>query len=332
MSKPFLTRLINNTSGNLLSNITTKMITLKTLENTNFRELYNTFLEAFSDYTVPMRLSEEQFRSKLQNEGVDLTISGGAFEDNKMIGLILHGRGNWNGQSTAYNAGTGVVPPFRGQGITRDLYSFLIPILQTQGIESCLLEVMQNNVPALNIYKDAGYEIKRTLDSYKLVNPAKLKPISAHDFAIVPCTLSDNVKQHLYSWHNWAPTWQNSWDAMLRNQNIKAFMATLNNKSVGYITVDTSTGRVPQFAINPVLRGQNIGGALFHQVYKELDNKCNLTVINVDSNDASTTSFMQKSGFVKFTSQYEMEMNIEEATAMEWQHDTRTSSMLNHLK
>jgi ribosomal protein S18 acetylase RimI-like enzyme len=297
-------------AGNLLKNTT--MITLKTLENTDLKKLHTTFLEAFSDYLVPIKLTGEQFQTKLLNEGVDLSISGGAFLDNKMVGIILHGRGNWNGQSTAYNAGTGVIPTFRGQGITLNLYSYLIPILQENGVESCLLEVMQQNVPAINVYKEAGYEIKRKLDCYKLSKSAKLHPIYAPDFAIIPCALSDSVKQHLYSWHNWAPTWQNSWDAMLRNKNIRAYMATLNNKSVGYITVDILTGRVPQFATHPVLRGQGIGNALFHKVYTEIDSSLTPTIINVDNNDASTRAFLQKAGFEKTATQYEMEMNIEE--------------------
>ncbi|MHC2991556.1 acetyltransferase, partial [Pontibacter sp. HJ8] len=36
-------------------------------------ELYNSFMEAFSDYFVPLQLSREQFDVKLKREGVELT-------------------------------------------------------------------------------------------------------------------------------------------------------------------------------------------------------------------------------------------------------------------
>ena len=84
------------------------MLTYRTLENTAIADLHKAFSMSFTDYRIPMNLTISQFEAKLHNEGVDLTISGGAYDYDELIGLILHARGNWNGQSTAYNAGTGV--------------------------------------------------------------------------------------------------------------------------------------------------------------------------------------------------------------------------------
>src|SRR3982751_5092132 len=84
--------------------------------------LYCTFLEAFSDYVFPFALTESQFRNHIDVNAVDLERTAGCFDDGRLVGFSLNGFGEWHGKSTIYDAGTGVVPAFRRQGISREMF------------------------------------------------------------------------------------------------------------------------------------------------------------------------------------------------------------------
>src|SRR5580765_3997986 len=82
-----------------------------------FTRLYDAFLEAFSDYVVPFALTGEQFRNHIIVTAVDLERTVGCIDDGKLVGFSLNGFGEWEGTSTVYDAGTGVVPAWRRKGI-----------------------------------------------------------------------------------------------------------------------------------------------------------------------------------------------------------------------
>jgi predicted GNAT superfamily acetyltransferase len=95
------------------------------LNDSDFNSLHNCFLEAFSDYSVNMQMTEEQYRARLVHNGVRLDSSVGAFEANEMIGFTINGIGTWQEKQTVYDAGTGVVPQYRGKGVAKDLFNFM---------------------------------------------------------------------------------------------------------------------------------------------------------------------------------------------------------------
>jgi hypothetical protein len=92
------------------------------MSSADFDSLYECFLTAFSDYAVDMQMSREQFRQRITRDGVSLTKSAGAFDGERMIGFCINGVGDWQGKSTAYDAGTGVT---EGGALRRSCLRFL---------------------------------------------------------------------------------------------------------------------------------------------------------------------------------------------------------------
>ena len=66
------------------------MYTYKSLESISYREISECFNLAFSDYQVPVRLTEEQLEARLTVSGVDKSISFGAFYNEQLVGFILN--------------------------------------------------------------------------------------------------------------------------------------------------------------------------------------------------------------------------------------------------
>ncbi|GAB3827955.1 hypothetical protein GCM10028895_40850 [Pontibacter rugosus] len=176
----------------------------------------STFLEAFADYAVPIQLSAEQFQAKIKREGIEPSFCVAAYVGDEMAGFILTGLGEWLGKPTAYNAGTGVKPAFRGHRLTQQLYAFLLPKLRESGIEQCLLEVLQDNRPALVSYQSIGLQITRSLFCYRA--PKKeilLQPAPPGNITIVPVKRPDWKIYQCF--RDVAPTWQNNATAVKRS-------------------------------------------------------------------------------------------------------------------
>src|ERR1051325_825865 len=91
----------------------------------HFAALYATFTEAFSDYVYPFALTESQFRNHLILNGVDLDRTAGCLVGGRLVGFSLNGFGDWNGVSTVYDAGSGVIPSFRRRHICESMFDMM---------------------------------------------------------------------------------------------------------------------------------------------------------------------------------------------------------------
>ena len=107
---------------------------IKTLKDVSVAEIAAVFNEAFQDYFIPLAFTEVTMRAKMRSEGIDFAYSIGAFENDKLVGFILHGYDIIDGVKTIYNGGTGVIASHRGKGLTAAMYEYCIPLLLQQGI------------------------------------------------------------------------------------------------------------------------------------------------------------------------------------------------------
>lgn len=139
------------------------MVEIKTLSKISSPELLDCFNLAFSDYLIPMKLTLEQLETKLKTENINREVSVGAFKEKKLVGFVLHGDRNFGKIRRAYNGGTGVIPAERGHGLTKRMYDFILPILESNAFEEVVLEVISNNIPAIKSYQKIGFKPIRNL-------------------------------------------------------------------------------------------------------------------------------------------------------------------------
>jgi ribosomal protein S18 acetylase RimI-like enzyme len=284
------------------------MLEFKNLENISLDILLETFNESFSDYFVRLQLTRAQLERKLISDAIDLSLSAGVFESEKLIGFILHGIAVVNGEKAAYNAGTGVIPSKRGQQLTKLMYQFILPFLEAAGVKNCYLEVMEQNIPAIKSYESTGYEIHRTLICFKGI------PQIQEDRKQYPVLALKEM-----DWDKWTsfwdrqPSWQNAITALKNiGSGNHSIGIHLDEKLVAYASYNPQNNRISQFAVAKDYRNQGLGTALFQYIFNQ--NKAEISLINVDATAAGTISFLKSIGLAAFVNQYEMkkEMNASE--------------------
>ncbi|MEO6901691.1 MAG: GNAT family N-acetyltransferase [Bacteroidia bacterium] len=278
-------------------------INYRSLKDTTLNDLTETFNSSFENYFVPLKLSEEQLRSKLKMDNTKLELSIGAFHKDKLIGFILHGIDDIDGKLTCYNGGTGVIEKYRGMKITSKMYSTILPIIKEAGVKKITLEVISKNVNAIKVYEGIGFLNKRKVDSYKGSFP--LKPNNDNWNVISPKTIDLNkIKQY---W-TFIPTWQSTCGSLERQKELLInYVVEHHNEIIGYLIINKLNGKVLQFAVKEAYRHQGIGTTLFQ---KAMLLKNDLMVYNVDERDMETRGFLKKNGMNYLLSQFEMELTL----------------------
>jgi ribosomal protein S18 acetylase RimI-like enzyme len=275
------------------------MISCRLLSSSDSDSLYECFLAAFSDYEVDMQMSRQQFEQRLVRDGVQLEISAGAFDKSSMIGFYMNAPGEWQGKHTAYDAGTGVVPGYRHQGVGRKLFDFIVPRLEEVSVSQCLLEVLSSNEPAVSLYRKLGFIETRRLAVFRSNGPVKQVGDSEH----VAIRRVEHAEWELFrSFWDGYPSWQNSIEAAERVANERTVVcAYVHDKCVGYGVVFQPGASLMQLAVAPAYRRKGIGSRILSALNTEA-----LKVNNIDEELKGTLAFYEANGYKLVLEQFEM--------------------------
>jgi ribosomal protein S18 acetylase RimI-like enzyme len=215
---------------------------------------------------------------------------------------MLHAFDEVDGVPTIYNGGTGVIPAFRNKGITAAMYRYAIPLLKQQGIDTHLLEVIDNNEPAIKVYEGAGFVKQRKLAAFKstaLITSHLTIPIKPIE--VIP---SEQV------FHSMIPAWQNSITSVERDiEGHHLIGAYQDGVLAGYAAFVPATGRVKQCGVHQAYRSKGIGRALLSYVCKACK-ELPLVVTNIDESYEPAVRFLEALQFKKILGLYEMKLNV----------------------
>lgn len=274
----------------------------KTLQDTPIEDLATAFNTAFKNYFVNIHFTPEQLVAKFKVDGVKLNLSVGVFDDEKLVGFIFHGTNEETTNLIAYNAGTGVIPAYRGQHLPQKMYTFIFPILKNAEVKKIVLEAITENEKAIRIYKALNFSTTRKVDCYKATTTLDEKE---NKHKVMQTEKLDEIE--LKAWWDFQPAWQNSFYAINKQrERITNLVVKKEGIVQGYLILNAG-GRVMQIAIDPKFRKQGIGTALFKAAFEM---KKELTLINVDDRDKAIANFLKSKGFAFTISQYEMELDL----------------------
>ncbi|WP_394523739.1 GNAT family N-acetyltransferase [Lacrimispora sp. JR3] len=267
--------------------------------------IYQAFLNAFSDYPVRMDMSFDQFEKMLKRKGFDPNVSVGAFEEDCLVGFILNGCRKWNGKATAYDVGTGVIPQFRKQGITKHMLQTAKQYCIDSGAEQYILEVLTSNTSAANIYRKNGFAVEREFLCCQMERGNdRFDPIHQTEHIL-------NPDWELFgSFWDYPPSWQNSIQSIeALSESFMISAVRKNNHIAGYGIIDKSTGEIPQIAVDKKWRNKGIGSSILADLIKQTD--CDqIKILNIDTRSKAMLYFVSAAGFYHTVTQYEMKLDF----------------------
>lgn len=143
------------------------MLTYKKCTEDDVPDLYGAFSAAFADYLVPLRMDEQTFRlHMLKKDGNRAENSFLALDDGEPVGLILGGAREYGGMQTMRCGGLGVLPAYRGGGVSDRLLELHVREARSLGCEQLVLEVIRGNGRAETFYRKHGYRPCKAIRYY----------------------------------------------------------------------------------------------------------------------------------------------------------------------
>jgi ribosomal protein S18 acetylase RimI-like enzyme len=294
-------------NGLLLLLILFSMEEIRPLTETSFDALYAAHEDAFRDYERTW--SRDEYERMLRRRGYVPALSFGAFDGNKLVSFTLNGTGTFNGLKTAYDTGTGTIPGYRGKGLASRIFNESLPYLKQAGRRQYLLEVLQHNKSAINIYINAGFKVTRELnyfvrDKNEVRFNSKIFPKGIY---LQKTKIS--VKQMMALW-DFVPSWQNSFDAIKRKPgDFVCIGAYDGDVLVGYGIIEPASGDVPQLAVGEQYRRKGIASVLLKELLKYNESGV-VRIINADAAYAPMTAFFVANGLPLSGKQFEMARSL----------------------
>lgn len=141
-----------------------------TLATLTFRALADAFNLVYTDYFVPVAVTEQAARSHVEAGDIDRASSPLWLDDTGGVvgfaALGVRGTRGWVG-------GFGVAPAYRGQGISHGLIGALLDRAKRIGVRDVALEVLAQNAPAIRAYRRAGFAHRRDLRTFRWAKPVE---------------------------------------------------------------------------------------------------------------------------------------------------------------
>lgn len=142
-----------------------KIIRYNQLDSQKVTALWN---DAFSDYSIPIQMTEEGLNNRLKNFDLSPNDSLVAVsDDNQPIGILLIGYKVFNNQHIAWVGGMGVIPAFRKQGVAQKLLAKMEQEAKARGVAQIKFEVIKSNDRARELYLGLDYRPLTTLGFYQ---------------------------------------------------------------------------------------------------------------------------------------------------------------------
>lgn len=265
-------------------------------------ELWN---RGFADYPVRMQLTIERYDSLLRRELVSLPDSVVAMDRDLPIGFALAGLRWRAGLMEGYDAGTAVIPEYRGRGVASQLLTGLLERLTEIGVEQVALTALSTNQTAIALYRRHGFTESRRLTCWEQKGsglwPRPQLPASLHFRSVRP----EEVLPLAEQCYQQAPEWQNRPQG-LKLQQSQAVVVSQHDLVVGYAVY---SGQNPaylyQLGVLPAWRRQGIGLAIWRWIRLQTDSsRC--IYLNHPDEETAATAWLAVGGWRAFLQQVEM--------------------------
>lgn len=124
------------------------------------------FALAFQGYFVTVPDDPKGLAARVRQEQIDLAASCAVWAGAESVGVIFMARRG----SVSRVAGMGITPDWRGKGASGSMMQRIISDARARGEARVLLEVIEQNTPAVKLYHKHGFQVTRRLVGYETAN------------------------------------------------------------------------------------------------------------------------------------------------------------------
>ncbi|MFN8674214.1 MAG: GNAT family N-acetyltransferase [Candidatus Sericytochromatia bacterium] len=280
---------------------------VKTLNNLDIKIVYETFKKAFSDYEIKKELSFEEFYEMLKTRSFNPFYSIGYFDNDKLVSFINMGYREEANKKLFYNISTGVIPKYRRKGLSDSLIKILINNLKEKNLDYFSLEVLENNKPAIELYKKNNFKISRVLKSFKIEKKLLKETKINFEYKKTP-EIYLSIKNYM-DYMTFKPSWQNDRSSIINNmENYNFIFLYDNNNLFAYGIIHKIYGGILQIGVLEEYKNKGIELELIF-LLKECTESNTINFINIEKDDYLTYK-LNEIGFVNYINQYEMLLEL----------------------
>lgn len=264
----------------------------KTLDRVKRAQLIECVNKAFSDYAVKICFDEISFEKYIIGSGVDLSLSFCAVHGSEIVGFILNSVNIYNGDKSAFIAGTGVIPACRGKGVFSNIYKVSETELGKKGVKRYYLEVLQQNDKAIRLYKSKGFTVSRELSVMQCRQP--LKRDCNFKYQIIPLNQFDFSKFRQLTIVS--PSYEHC-EQVINGRD--SYCVALSESEKKFCIYDKENGSLIQLGY------ENLDG--LQQLLSEIISNYNVvTAKNIDLKFTEVVNMLHEIGFNEIVRQFEM--------------------------
>lgn len=267
-------------------------------------DLHAAFVDAFSEYDVPMTVSQDALQQMMTIRDYHPGMSVGCFDAGQLVGFVLVGIRGTDGERRAYDVATGVVRSHQNQHIGSQLVTAVIEGLRAQGVVSFVLEVLEQNTAAQRLYERQGFVVERRFACYQRPFPAaRAMPSGWHVLDTLPRDIDET------HYNGYVPSWQ---QALASYRTAPSDYVVVGKHEADLLTayalVQRHNGSVMQIGILPEWRARVRVMEAVEAMAAQTD-AATLRFVNVEDTSWLAPQ-LEESGWTAFVYQYEMTRRI----------------------
>ena len=274
----------------------------KNLTDVDITTIHAAFVDAYSQYAVPMTLSVTDLASMMRLRSYAAEHSLGYVVDGQLVGFVLVGVRQVQGVWRAYDVATGVISAYQHQKIGTQLLTQLTPRLTAAGMATFQLEVLVQNEAAQGLYRKQGFQVTRRLCCYQKTwgHSGELAGHSSSSASLTALADGDEVQ-----FGSFVPSWQNAL-ATYRIDPAQYHLETITDGAelLAYGIIHRHTYTILQLGIAPHLRTPALLSTLIERLAQAVAAP-RLRILNLEADSWLDQQF-QALGWENMVNQYEM--------------------------
>ena len=285
-------------------------------DNVPLGDILASMTDAYSDYLVPMQMDLKAFEKMLGMRGFDPSLSMLAVTEDAsgvkdIASFWLSAIEPEARPGIVYTITVGTRIAHRRKGLAQQLYKRIAPRAQEVQLDFCLLEVIDGNDKAVELYEGLGFERQMRVKCFKgaapvhtSMNAPVLEGVRFQTVGVKECHAAGS------RFREWQPTWQHDTPAMAYiSDDIRCAIAVANGLPIAFGMVDLVSGAVTQIAVDPKWRRKGIAKAMMTYWAQKFE-LSTMSAANIPDTDKGTCGLYRALGWENHVNQFVMQAKL----------------------